>query len=144
MAAEQSATNHARNIPIFHHFALPVLIANILVAAGGLWRDPSLAAGWQVLVAAAICVGALWGRVHALTAQDRVIRLEETLRMQRVLPAAQQGDIARLSRSDFIALRFASDDELPELVRRVVAGEFAKQLDIKKAIRSWRPDHLRV
>jgi hypothetical protein len=82
--------------------------------------------------------------VHALTAQDRVIRLEETLRMQRVLPADMQGEISQLKRFDFVALRFASDAELPELVKRVRAGEFAKPLDIKKAIKNWREDHLRV
>ncbi|MBK8247788.1 MAG: hypothetical protein IPK85_10380 [Gemmatimonadetes bacterium] len=144
MATQQSAASHARTLPIFHYFALPVLLINIAMAVNAVWRAPSLATGWGVLVAGALFVGALMGRVFALTAQDRVIRLEETLRMQRVLPAAQQADIAALTRYQFVALRFASDEELPDLVRRVRAGEFAKPIDIKKAIRSWRPDHLRV
>ncbi|MBL8961720.1 MAG: hypothetical protein JNJ98_17805 [Gemmatimonadetes bacterium] len=144
MATPQSATSHARTIPVFHLFALPVLLINIGVAVAALWRTPTLASGWALLVAAALFIGVLMGRVQALTAQDRLIRLEETLRLQRVLPAGQQADIAALTRYQFVALRFASDEELPELVRRVRAGEFAKPIDIKKAIRNWRPDHLRV
>jgi hypothetical protein len=144
MATPQSAASHARTIPVFHLFALPVLIINIGVAVTAVWRTPSLTSGWALLVAAAMFIGVLMGRVQALTAQDRVIRLEETLRLQRVLPAAQHADIAALTRYQFVALRFASDEELPELVRRVRAGEFAKPVDIKKAIRNWRPDHLRV
>lgn len=144
VSQQQSAASHARTIPIYHRFAIPVLVINIVVTLVGLWRAPSLDTGWAVLVATALAVGVLWGRVQALTAQDRVIRLEETLRMQRVLPPEQQGEIAKLSRSDFIALRFAPDEELPDLVRRTRAGEFAKPIDIKKAIRNWRPDHLRV
>lgn len=140
----QSATSHARTIPVFHYFALPVLLINIVVAIVVAARAPSLMAGWGVIVAAALFVGVLFARVHALTAQDRVIRLEETLRMQRVLPADMLGEIAHLKRFDFVALRFASDAELPELVKRVRAGEFAKPLDIKKAIKNWREDHLRV
>ncbi len=140
----QSATNHARTIPVFHYFALPVVFINIVVAIIMAVRSPSLLAAWGVFVAAALAVGVLFGRVHALSAQDRVIRLEETLRMQRVLPADMQGEISQLKRFDFVALRFASDAELPELVKRVRAGEFAKPLDIKKAIKNWREDHLRV
>lgn len=140
----QSAASHARYIPLFHGFAVPVLFIHMGVTLIALWRAPSLDTGWAVLVAAAMAFGVLYGRVQALTAQDRVIRLEETLRMQRVLPADQQGEIARLTRSDFIALRFAPDEELPDLVRRTRAGEFAKPIDIKKAIRNWRADHLRV
>lgn len=144
MPPAQSAASHARTIPVFHYFALPVLMINIGVAVTALGRAPSLLAAWGVLVAVALAIGVLYGRVHALTAQDRIIRLEETLRMQRVLPPEMQGEIAQLGRYDFIALRFASDAELPDLVRRVRAGEFAKPIDIKRAIRAWRADHLRV
>ncbi len=144
MSATQSAAAHARTVPAFHYFALPILMINIGVAITALWRTPSLTTGWGVLVAAALAIGVLYGRVHALTAQDRIIRLEETLRMQRVLPPEMHGEIAQLRRYDVVALRFASDAELPDLVRRVRAGEFAKPIDIKRAIREWRPDHLRV
>lgn len=144
MATPQSAASHARTIPIFHYFALPVLIINIGVSAVALYRTPAPGTAWGVLVAVALAVGVLFGRVHALTAQDRVIRLEETLRMQRVLPADMHEEIGKIKRYEMVALRFASDAELPALVKRVRAGEFAKPLDIKKAIVSWREDHLRV
>lgn len=140
----QTFENHARSIPIYHRFALPVLVINIIVALVAIWRSPGLSTVWQAVVASALFVGILWGRVQALTAQNRVIRLEETLRMRALLPASQQGDIAQLSAGQLIALRFASDEELPALVQRVRAGEFAKPQDIKRAISNWRPDYLRV
>ena len=142
--AQQSFQHHTRNVPAFHFFALPVLIVNVGVAIWAAVHAPGLASAWQVVLAAALLVGALFGRVFALTAQDRLIRLEETLRMRQVLPAAQQGDIAKLTRYQFVALRFASDEELPDLVRRTVAGELPTLKAIKGAIRNWRPDHIRV
>jgi hypothetical protein len=144
MTATQSADNHARVIPVFHRFALPVLMINVAYGAVQLVRSPSIDSGWAVLVALAMAIGVLYGRVQALSAQDRVIRLEETLRLERLLPVERRGEIGRRSRSDFIALRFASDEELPALVTRVLAGEFAKPIEIKRAIRNWRADHLRV
>ena len=80
----------------------------------------------------------------ALRAQDRIIRLEERTRLDRLLPADLRVRAAELSTSQLIALRFAPDDEVPELVRRALDGELARQGDIKRAIRDWRADHLRV
>ncbi len=144
MPTPQSAESHARNVPAFHYFALPVLVINLGVTLWFAIRQPSLMTAWGVVVAAALAAGVLYGRIHALTAQDRVIRLEETLRMQRVLPVGMHSEIEKLTRYDFVGLRFASDDELPDLVRRVRAGEFASLKELKRAIRNWRPDHLRV
>lgn len=144
MSSPQSASSHTRWLPLFHFFALPILLANAIVALVTLARNPSQGTAWNFLVAASLFVGVLLSRVQPLSAQDRIIRLEEQLRMQRVLPASQHADIARLDREQLIALRFASDEELPELVSRTVKGEFAKQKEIKSAIRSWRPDNLRV
>ncbi len=140
----QSASSHARIIPVFHRFVLPVLMAHIVVTVVAAARAPSVASVWAVVVAVAIGLGVAWGRVMALTAQDRVIRLEETLRMQRVLPTDMHAEIGHLKRSDFIALRFASDGELSTLVPRVLAGEYKKPIDIKRAIQQWRQDDLRV
>ena len=92
----------------------------------------------------AIWLGISLGRSQALTAQDRIIRLEESLRLRRLLPAELHADIDKLARKEFVALRFASDAELPELFGRVRTGEFATPKEIKLAIRQWRPDHLRV
>lgn len=140
----QSFQNHARYIPAFHFFALPILIINAVVAVKHAVSTQDLSSALAALVAIALFLGVFYGRVMPLTAQDRVIRLEETLRLQRILPTEQQGDIAALSAKQLVALRFASDAELPDLVRRTKAGEFAKPSDIKRAIKNWRADYLRV
>lgn len=144
MAETQSYANHARYYPPFHFFALPVVLIHAVVQTVLLVRAPSGSQGWSAVVAWAIAFGIFSARAMALRAQDRVIRLEETLRMHRVLPADLQGAITKLSPSQFVALRFASDAELPELVRRTLAGEFAKPTEIKQAVRDWRPDYLRA
>jgi hypothetical protein len=79
-----------------------------------------------------------------LVAQDRLIRLEETIRLARLLPADMKGRENELTRSQYVALRFAPDNEVPELVRRIQAGELKTAGDIKRAIKNWRADHLRV
>jgi hypothetical protein len=73
-----------------------------------------------------------------------VIRLEERLRLSRILSPADQAAVESLRPAQLIALRFASDDEVPDLVRRILAGELSKANEIKKAIRVWKPDYLRV
>jgi hypothetical protein len=140
----QTFANHTRFLPMYHYFALPVLWIHAFVQTYQLARSPSGGQLWAALIAWALAIGMLSARVMALKAQDRVIRLEETIRMQRLLPTDMQGTIVALRPWQFIALRFASDAELPDLVRRTLAGEFAKQADIKKAVREWRPDYLRA
>ncbi len=140
----QHIGNHTRWLPIFHFFALPVTLFyslfQIKLAVSNPTRDSILYAIFTFAVASAV----LASRLMANTVQDRVIRLEETLRMQRVLPASMHGAIPKISRAQFVALRFAPDEELPELVRRTVAGEFPSQKEIKRAITKWRGDHLRA
>jgi hypothetical protein len=80
----------------------------------------------------------------ALRAQDRIIRLEERMRLERLLPPTMKERAAGLTTSQLIALRFASDDEVPDLARRVMDGELHSRADIKRAIRAWRTDDLRV
>ena len=144
MSSTQSATNHTRWLPPFHFVALPILLVNAVVALVVLVRGPSLGTTWGFLVATAIFLAVLLSRSQTVTVQDRLIRLEERLRMQRVLLPSQHDDIGRLERQHFVALRFASDEELPDLVRRTVKGDFATPKDIKSAIRGWQPDHLRA
>jgi hypothetical protein len=83
-------------------------------------------------------------RTNPLRAQDRLIRLEENLRFQRVLSAELAQQAASLEPLQLVALRFASDDELEHLVREVLAGRLTKSSEIKKAITNWRPDYFRV
>lgn len=144
MPAPQSAASHARWFPLYHFVVVPILLVTFFGAVMRLFREPSLQTGWHVVLAFALLGLALASRVMALTVQDRVIRLEQALRMARVLPADLQGAVAKLRRGQFIALRFASDEELPGLVRRVVAGELTDQKAIKQAITNWQADYFRA
>jgi hypothetical protein len=144
MTAPQTYRNHARWRPPFHFFVLPVMLGNVILSIRNVVREPSVWSAWQVAFAFALFVGILMGRVHALAAQDRLIRLEQQLRLGRILPPDMQSLIARLAPRHFIGLRFASDAEVPGLIKRVLAGELDQTNDIKKAIQDWQPDYLRV
>jgi hypothetical protein len=144
MAETQSYATHRRYIPYFHFFALPILGLNVLVQIYLLIRYFSGLSIWSVLVASALLCLALATRSMATTAQDRIIRLEETLRLGRCLPADLQGRIGELTPGQLVGLRFCSDEELPELTRAILGGELRGREDIKKRIKTWRPDTLRV
>jgi Family of unknown function (DUF6526) len=143
-AAPQSYSNHARFVPLFHFVTFGILTLNVLWAGYKLVRVFSFDGVMALLVAVALVLLAWYCRVFPLTAQDRVIRLEERLRLARLLPAAQQARIEELRPRQLVALRFASDAELPGLVARVLAGELTDPKAIKQAVQSWRADHLRV
>ncbi len=140
----QTRASHRRFIPMWHFFALPVLVANVFVEAMRFYRAQTGFNGWNVIVALALVIGIFLSRSMPLRAQDRIIRLEERIRFERVLPADLRGRIEELTPEQFIGLRFAPDDEVPELTRRALNGELKTRSDIKRAIRNWRPDHLRV
>jgi hypothetical protein len=140
----QTLASHARYIPAFHFFALPVLLINVFVVGYQFARDPRLVTGWALLVAVALAIGIAWSRFMPLRAQDRIIRLEERTRLERVLPSDLRGRIGELTERQLIAIRFAPDDEVPDLTRRTLNGELKTPGDIKRAIRSWRADHFRV
>jgi hypothetical protein len=140
----QTRGSHRRFIPMWHFFALPVLIINVFVVAVRFVRVPTGINGWSVIVALALVIGIFVSRSMPLRAQDRIIRLEEKIRFEKVLPTDLRGRIEELTPEQFIGLRFAPDDEVPELTRRVLNGELKTRSDIKRAIRNWRPDHLRV
>jgi hypothetical protein len=140
----QNLATHTRYVPAFHFFALPVLLINMFVVAISFWNAPSFATGWALLVAIALAVGISWSRFMPLRAQDRIIRLEERTRLERVLPADLRGRIGELTERQLIAIRFAPDAEVPDLARRTLNGELKSSGDIKRAIRDWRPDYFRV
>lgn len=140
----QTYANHRRVNPLFHLFVSPILIANVAIRIVDVVREPSFGTGWAAIVAAALYGLAFSARHMALVLQNRLIRLEERSRLARVLPEDLAARIAELRLGQLIALRFASDAEAPELARRCLAGEFAKTDDIKRAIRDWRRDTLRV
>ncbi len=139
----QTAENHAMIDPPFHYFLLPVLA----IALGrSVWQlikgiNPDTIWGFVVVIAATVAVFKI--RVYALKVQDRLIRLEETIRMERVLPESARPMIRELDEDQMVGLRFASDAELPALVEKTLANKW-KRADIKKAIVNWRPDYYRV
>ena len=140
----QSAKNHVRLLPPFHFFVLPVLFLNFLNTVRHLWNAPSYSMGWAVVVAAALLMLGLLSRVMVLTVQDRLIRLEMRLRLRELLPADMHGRIRDLTHRQLVAMRFASDAELPELTREVLAGKLATAKEIKLRVRQWEPDWLRA
>ena len=141
--AEQNFKNHGKFVPLYHFFALPVLIINLvwsLVRLGSLGF--SFAGIFGVLFAAALFLSALYGRLFGLAVQDRVIRLEERLRYERVLPEELRWRADELTTNQFVSLRFASDDELPGLMRKVLDEKLNDRKAIKWMIKSWRGDYL--
>ena len=144
--AEQTQTykNHARFLPPFHFFVVPVMLVNFLNAGRHLFQQATLHNLWELVFALGLVALALFSRVQALTVQDRVIRLEERLRLRQLLPPDLHPHIDSLTHRQLVALRFASDQELADLVRDVIAGQLATAKDIKLKVRNWRPDFLRA
>jgi Family of unknown function (DUF6526) len=140
----QTFKNHARFFPPFHFFVAPVLLINFFVSAWIAFRNPSGMAIWGVIVALALVMTALTARLMALAVQDRVIRLEMRLRMREVLPPDLQARIGDITREQCVGLRFASDAELPALVRKVLAGELKTSNEIKRQVAQWQGDYLRA
>jgi hypothetical protein len=142
----QSFENHRRWLPLWHFFVIPVLLVNVILAAFRTFIDPFQwpANTWNLLVTLALFFGVFLARYVPLLAQNRIIRLEERQRVASLLPAETRGRINELTMRQYIALRFAPDDEIPDLVRRCLAGELKTSGDIKRAIKNWRADHLRV
>ena len=143
--SEQNFKNHVRFVPLYHFFALPMLIINV---GWSIYRW--IAAGFSVgglewvLTSAALFFGMLYARLFALSVQDRVIRLEERLRYERVLPEELRWRADELTVDQFVSLRFANDEELPKLIRKVLDDKLTQRNAIKHLIKSWRPDYLRA
>ena len=142
--AVQSYKKHARWLPGFHFFVIPVLLLNLINEIRHVYLEPSRHFAFQLVVAAALLMTAFLSRIQALTVQDRVIRLEMRLRLRGILPPDLQPSIDTLTHRQLVALRFAGDTEMPELVRDVLAGKLATAKDIKMRIKSWQADWLRA
>jgi hypothetical protein len=140
----QELSTHRRWVPAWHFFTVPVLVGNVIVVVVRFVRDPTINNGWGFLVALALLIGIVLSRNMPLRAQDRIIRLEERIRLERVLPADLRGRIDDLTTDQLIGLRFAPDAEVPELARRALSGDLKTRSDIKSAIKNWRADHMRM
>jgi hypothetical protein len=146
--AEQNYANHAKFVPLFHFVTVGILVINLIWSLfrlfSGLPGVPFFDRLLTVAVAVALGLMAWYSRIFPLRAQDRVIRLEERQRLERLLPADLEPRIGDLRPGQLIALRFASDEELPDLTRAVFAGEVTSPDEIKKRVRNWRADHFRM
>ena len=140
----QTIKNHTRWFPPFHYFVIPIFLLNVLNALRHIYLEPSLHTAWAALVAAALMGLAASTRTMVMTVQDRIIRLEMRLRLMEILPADLRGRIGDITREQFVALRFASDGEMADLVRDVLAGNLAKPRAIKERVKSWQGDYLRA
>jgi hypothetical protein len=139
-----SYKTHRAYDPLYHFFVVPVLGINVLLAVYFLYRRPVLLNVWALIFAIALVVLAWRVRYFPLRIQDRLIRLEETLRLQRLLPEELRGRIDDISTRELIALRFCADEELPEHVRAIYAGDYRGGENVKSHIKTWRPDPHRI
>jgi hypothetical protein len=141
---EQTYKNHTRLLPAFHFFVLPVLLANVVNSIRHVWQIPDLSTLFALIVAVALLMLGFLSRVQALTVQDRVIRLEMRLRLRQVLPPELQARIHELTHRQLVALRFASDQEVTDLVREILDGRLRASKEIKLRVKNWQPDWLRA
>jgi hypothetical protein len=140
----QSFENHAKFLAPFHFFVAPILLINIGWSIYRVIHRFSAGSVIGLLVALALLALAFTARMMALTVQDRVIRLEMRLRMAQILPPDLRARVADFSTGQLVALRFASDSELPDLARKVLQDNVIDRTAIKKMIRDWQPDVLRA
>lgn len=140
----QNLGNHTRLVPGYHFFALPLGGAFLVWSIIRLVRAPGADTVYMAIGALALVFGALYGRLFALQAQNRVIRLEERMRLARLLPADLQPQAETISGAQLIGLRFAPDNELVELARKAIANPAMTAKEIKMAVKNWRADHYRV
>jgi hypothetical protein len=141
---EQNAKNHARIVPIYHIGVFLPLLAAFVWFAYRLIQQPSIDAFMLAMVMFVLLMGFFSIRTQILTVQDRVIRLEMRLRLRGLLPADLAARAEALPVKQLIALRFACDAELPELVADIVNGRLAEPKAIKERIVKWEADHLRA
>jgi len=142
---EQNFANHTKLVPTFHFFVLPVLALNVVQSV---YHFVHLGLKWDgcvgVLTALALLLLSFHARLFALRVQDRVIRLEERHRLGRLLPEDLQLRVAEFTTGQLVALRFASDEELPALARKVLNDGVTDLKSIKRSVKCWRADSLRA
>jgi hypothetical protein len=143
MSKTQSLKNHARFDPFYHLFITGFYFLNLVYAGFHLHRQPSLSSGWYLVLSIAAIVPIFKLRLYPLKVQDRVIRLEERLRLQALSPQQWHPQIYRLTEDQLIALRFAADDEVVELAKQALEHNLTRK-QIKERIKSWRADDWRV
>jgi len=147
---QQSYAHHTRWDPLFHFFVIPIFVTALVMCiihffahfGHSDFRD-NFHAFLLILLAAALLTAVFKIRLYALKVQDRVIRLEERLRLAQLLSEPLRSRIPELTIGQLVALRFASDAEIPKLVERTLKENLDRG-QIKQAIQTWRPDNWRV
>jgi hypothetical protein len=139
----QTLANHGKFDPLFHFFLVPVLIACFIASIVLLFHGINALRIWFAVLSLAAFLLCFKTRVYALKVQDRVIRLEERLRLSALLPETLRMRIPELTEQQLIALRFAADAEVPSLVEKILRDHLEPKA-IKKAIENWRPDYWRA
>lgn len=140
----QNYANHVRNLPPLFMACGLILAVNILWAIYGAYRSFSFGSVLNIFVALSLPVLFVFSRLFATTVQDRVVRLEERMRMERLLPAELKPRIGEFTVKQLVGLRFASDAELPALARQVLDGQITELDAIKRAVKDWRADWQRA
>ena len=141
---EQTYATHTRWHPLYHFVLVPLFTINGIVALWMAGRMRTFLSVWNAVMALALIGVVLLLRTYGLRNQDRIIRLEERVRLAALLPADLRGRIAELHKSDLLGLRFCSDEELPDVTRRILSGELKGRDAIKRAVKNWRPDYHRL
>ena len=139
----QSYANHAMLDIAYHVVLLTLLLAGLIVAAVLMYRDPGLMTAWVLIAQVAMVITAIKLRTWALKLQDRIIRAEERLRLERVLPEGIRARIGELSMDQLIGTRFASDGEVAGIVEKALTNKWTRK-EIKQAVQNWRADDYRV
>ena len=139
----QTLANHARLDPFFHYVIVPLLVICFGFAIYFAIHQVTMVHIWLAVLTLTLLLLATKTRLYGLKVQDRVIRLEERLRLSALLPESLRARIQELTEAQLIALRFAADEEVPSLVEKALRGNLEPKA-IKQAIQTWRPDYWRV
>ena len=145
-SSEQNLKNHGRLDPPFHIVLFFILVANLIFSLFHVWRhwgNAPIASAWFVVLSLAVFIPFIKLRSYPLKVQDRVIRLEERIRLQALAPTEWHSQIYKLSEDQLIGLRFAADDEVLELAKQALEHNLTRK-QIKERIKSWRADDWRI
>ena len=142
-STQQNLKSHVRWDPPYHLILGLVLLANLVFAIVHLWRHQNISSAWFLVLSVVAFIPYLKMRSYPLKVQDRVIRLEERMRLQALAPAEWHTQIYRLTEDQLIGLRFAADDEVVELAKQALEHNLNRK-QIKERIKDWRADYWRV
>lgn len=144
MTEPQNADNHVRIVPGYHVVLFGILAVNLVLRVIWAIRTPTFVNLWAIVMAIGFVLVGWYLRIFPLAVQDRVIRLEERMRLGRLLPPELRPRLGEFTRQQLVGLRFASDEELPALAARVLNEGITSKQAIKRMVAQWRADHLRA